>query len=66
MSFIRSKSVQVISNGSVVFSLENSVNEKQFRINEKDYKNCFLFEKKQNLNFKKFDSQSNYKNQYIF
>ena len=66
MNFIQIKCIKVISNGVIIFSPDNYSSEKQFKITEKDYKNYFLFKKKKNTSFKKFDSLSNYKNQYIF
>ena len=60
------KLIQILSNGSIIFSSDTCCSLKQFQIFEDDHKNFFLFRKKNIKNIKKFDSLSKYKNQYLF
>jgi hypothetical protein len=58
------KCIQIFSDGSITFILDNSVNFKKIKVFEKDHKNSFLKEKK-TFYVKTSDYLSAYKNKYL-
>lgn len=66
MTTTKNKFMQVLSNGSLIFCHDTFTSSQQCQINEKDYKNFFLFKKNRIVTHKKFNSLLRYKNQYLF
>jgi hypothetical protein len=58
------KYIQIFSDGSMTFILDNNVNLKKIKISEKDHKNSFFKEKK-TFHSRTSDYSSKYKNKYI-